>query len=83
MGRLGISFLADRGLADYAELGKLVESYRFETISVYDDLLYQPPWGALFQLAQSTRRSLLGPGVVKRSSSARIRRAHMLVLLAS
>ncbi len=64
MGRLGISFLADKRLADYAELGKLVESYRFETISVYDDLLYQPPWGALFQLAQSTRHSLLGPGVV-------------------
>jgi 5,10-methylenetetrahydromethanopterin reductase len=64
MGRLGISFLADKRLGEYTELAKLIESYRFETISVYEDLLYQPPWAALFQFALHTRHSLLGPAVV-------------------
>jgi 5,10-methylenetetrahydromethanopterin reductase len=64
MSRLGISFQTDRPYQDYTELAKLVNRYDFETISVYDDLFYQTPWPSLFQLAQHTRRGILGPSVV-------------------
>ncbi|MGH9319870.1 MAG: LLM class flavin-dependent oxidoreductase, partial [Vicinamibacteria bacterium] len=42
----------------------MVDEYDFATASVYQDLFYQPPWPALFQLAESTRRPLIGPAVV-------------------
>ncbi len=64
MGRLGISFIADKSLREYGELGSLIDRYDFETISVYEDLLYQPPWPALFQFALHTKRPRLGPAVV-------------------
>ncbi len=64
MSRLGISFQSDRPYPDYADLAKLVDRYDFEMVSVYNDLFYQTPWPALFQLAQHTRRPMLGPSVV-------------------
>lgn len=64
MSRLGISFLADRPYAEYAELAKLVGRYDFETVSVYEDLFFQPAWPALFQFAEHTRSGLVGPAVV-------------------
>ena len=38
--------------------------YDLETVSVYQDLEYQPPWPALMQLAERTRVPLVGPAVV-------------------
>jgi 5,10-methylenetetrahydromethanopterin reductase len=64
MSRLGISFLTDKPYSDYAALGKVVDSFDFETISVYEDLFYQPAWPALLQFAQHTKRPLIGPAVV-------------------
>lgn len=64
MSRLGISFLTDKPYSDYAACGKVVDRYDFATISVYEDLFYQPAWPALLQLAQHTTRSLIGPAVV-------------------
>lgn len=58
MSRLGISFLTDRPYSDYATLGKIVDKYDFETVSVYEDLFYQPAWPALLQFAQHTERPL-------------------------
>jgi 5,10-methylenetetrahydromethanopterin reductase len=64
MSRLGIAFQTDKPFAEYAELAQLVDRYDFETISVYEDLFYQPAWPALFQFAMHTRRGLIGPSVV-------------------
>jgi len=64
MNRLGISFLTDKRYSDYAALGNIVDQYEFETVSVYEDLFYQPAWPALLQFAQHTERPLLGPAVV-------------------
>ncbi len=64
MPELGIAFQSDKTLAEYRELASIVDRFDFATASVYQDLFYQPPWPALFQFAEHTRRPLLGPAVV-------------------
>ncbi len=64
MPELGIAFQSDKTLAEYRELASIVDRYDFATLSVYQDLFYQPPWPALFQFAERTRRPLLGPAAV-------------------
>ncbi len=64
MGQVGIAFQSDKTLAEYRELAAIVDRYDFATVSVYQDLFYQPPWPALLQFAERTTRPLLGPAVV-------------------
>jgi 5,10-methylenetetrahydromethanopterin reductase len=64
MPEIGIAFQSDKTLAEYRELASIVDRYDFATASVYQDLFYQPPWPALFQFAERTRRPLLGPAAV-------------------
>ena len=59
--RLSIAFQSDKRPAEYAELGAIVERYGFGTVSVYADLLFQPPLLALLMIAGATRRIRLGP----------------------
>src|SRR5215210_5321174 len=61
LARLSVAFQSDKALRDYAELGALVEGYGFGTVSVYADLLFQPPLPALLAIAGATRRIRLGP----------------------
>jgi 5,10-methylenetetrahydromethanopterin reductase len=64
MSGVGIAFQSDKSLSEYRELASIVDRYDFETVSVYQDLFYQPPWPALLQFAEGTRRPLVGPAVV-------------------
>lgn len=64
MARLGISFQSDKSIHEYRELAKVVDRYDFETVSVYQDLFFQPPWPALFQFAELTATPLVGAAVV-------------------
>ncbi len=65
MGQVGIAFQSDKTLAEYRELASIVDRYSFSTVSVYQDLFYQPPWPALFQFAEHTRSPFfLGPAVI-------------------
>ena len=59
--RLSIAFQSDKRHAEYAELGALVERYGFGTVSVYADLMFQPPLPALLAIAGATNRIRLGP----------------------
>ncbi len=59
--QLSIAFQSDKHPADYGELGALVEQYGFGTVSVYADLLFQPPLLALLMIAGTTRQIRLGP----------------------
>lgn len=59
--QLSIALQSDKSPAAYRELGALVEQYGFGTISVYADLLFQPPLPALLLIAQATTRIRLGP----------------------
>lgn len=58
---LSIAFQSDKHPRDYAELGALVEGYGFGTISVYADLMFQPPLAALLLMAGATKQIRLGP----------------------
>lgn len=60
-GRISIAFQSDKRPHEYAELGALVERYGFGTVSVYADLLFQPPLLALLMIAGATERIRLGP----------------------
>ncbi|HEX5164598.1 MAG TPA: LLM class flavin-dependent oxidoreductase [Thermomicrobiales bacterium] len=58
---LSIAFQSDKPPGDYAELARLVEGYGFDTLSIYADLLFQPPVVPLAVAAQATSRVRLGP----------------------
>ncbi len=58
--RISIAFQSDKRHTEYAELGALVEGYGFGTVSVYADLMFQPPLMALLTIAGATERIRLG-----------------------
>lgn len=58
--RFGVGLQSDKTGADYAELGALAEASGFDVVSVFSDLLYQPPIYALLEMARATSRVRLG-----------------------
>ena len=57
--------LPDRSpLAAYGPLAAAAEAHGFDGVSVYNDLLYQPAWPALFEIARHTRRVRIGPAAM-------------------
>ena len=44
--------------------GPQAEHYGFNGVSVYNDLLYQPAWLPLLEIARNTRRVRIGPAAV-------------------
>jgi 5,10-methylenetetrahydromethanopterin reductase len=61
---VSIAFQSDKRAAEYAALARQVEGYGFDALSVYGDLLFQPPIGPLMIMAQATARIRLGPASV-------------------
>lgn len=59
-----IAFQTDMPLAAYGPLAAMVEGYGFDGVSVYNDLLYQPAWLPLLEIARHTRRVIIGPAAV-------------------
>jgi 5,10-methylenetetrahydromethanopterin reductase len=60
MAEIGIAFQTDKRTGRYGELAAAAEGYGFEVVSVFADLLYQPPLPALLEMARSTARVRLG-----------------------
>lgn len=58
---VSIAFQSDKPPSEYAELARLVEGYGFDALSIYADLLFQPPIVPLAIAAQATSRIRLGP----------------------
>jgi 5,10-methylenetetrahydromethanopterin reductase len=58
---LGIAFQTDKPPGGYAPLAAAAEEHGFDVVSVFADLLYQPPLPALLEMAAATRRVRLGP----------------------
>jgi 5,10-methylenetetrahydromethanopterin reductase len=58
---LSIAFQSDKPPSDYAELAQRVEGYGFDSLSIYADLLFQPPIVPLSVAALATSRIRLGP----------------------
>jgi 5,10-methylenetetrahydromethanopterin reductase len=61
---ISIAFQTDKRLRDYGPLAQTAESYGFDGVSVYNDMLYQPAWLPLLEMARHTSRVQIGPAAV-------------------
>lgn len=61
---LSVAFQTDKSPEDYRALGRLVASFGFGVVSVYNDLFFQPALGPLLYLAQEVRGARLGPAAL-------------------
>ncbi len=57
---VGLGLQADKRDGDYAALAVLAEERGFDVLSVYGDLLFQPPIYPLLEMARATSRVRLG-----------------------
>ncbi len=76
-----IAFQTDKPLAAYGELARRAEAAGFGTISVYNDLLYQPSWLPLHEIARSTYEARIGPAAVNPFTSHPINLAANIALI--
>ncbi len=58
---VSVAFQSNKTAVEYAALARRVEEYGFDALSVYSDLMFQPPIGPLIIMAQATTRIRLGP----------------------
>lgn len=61
---LSIAFQTDKPLAAYGPLAAAAERYGFDGVTVYNDMLYQPAWLPLLEIARATQRVRIGPAAV-------------------
>lgn len=61
---VSIAFQTDKPITSYGPLAKTVEDFGFSGVSVYNDMLYQPAWLPLLEIAQHTTRVRIGPAAV-------------------
>ncbi|MBW7881323.1 MAG: LLM class flavin-dependent oxidoreductase [Caldilineaceae bacterium] len=64
MPQLAIAFQTDKPIHTYGALAAAVEAYGFDVVTVYNDMLYQPAWLPLLEMARATRRIRLGVAAV-------------------
>jgi 5,10-methylenetetrahydromethanopterin reductase len=62
--RVSLAFQTDLPIGAYGPLAASAERHGFDVVSVYNDLLYQPAWLPLLEIARATRRVSLGPAAV-------------------
>jgi 5,10-methylenetetrahydromethanopterin reductase len=61
---LSIAFQTDKPISAYGPLAASAEGYGFDGVTVYNDMLYQPAWLPLLEMARATRRVRIGPAAV-------------------
>ncbi len=64
MKNLSIAFQTDKALADYGPLAARAEALGFNGISVYNDILFQPAWLPLLEIARHTSAARIGVAAV-------------------
>lgn len=64
MPQLSIAFQTDKPLSAYGPLAAQAEAYGFDAVTVYNDMLYQPAWLPLLEMARATTRVRLGVAAV-------------------
>jgi 5,10-methylenetetrahydromethanopterin reductase len=57
----GLGLQSDRSASEYVRLTQLAEAYGFAVLTVFGDLMYQPPIFALLLAARHSTRIRLGP----------------------
>jgi 5,10-methylenetetrahydromethanopterin reductase len=61
---VSLALQTDKALAAYGALAAQAEAHGFDGVTVYNDMLYQPAWLPLMEIARHTRRVRLGPAAV-------------------
>lgn len=61
---VSIAFQTDKPITAYGSLAAAAEMYGFQGVTVYNDLLYQPAWLPLLEIARHTERVRIGPAAV-------------------
>ncbi|MCE7989292.1 MAG: LLM class flavin-dependent oxidoreductase [Caldilinea sp. CFX5] len=61
---ISIAFQTDKPLSAYGPLAATAEGYGFDGVTVYNDLLYQPAWLPLMEMAKATSRLRVGVAAV-------------------
>ncbi len=61
---VSIAFQTNKPLSAYGPLAAAAERYGFEGVSVFNDMLYQPAWLPLLEIARATNRVRIGPAAV-------------------
>ncbi len=61
---ISIAFQTDKPLSAYGPLAAQAETYGFDGVTVYNDMLYQPAWLPLLEIARATSRVRIGPAAV-------------------
>ncbi|MPZ27638.1 MAG: LLM class flavin-dependent oxidoreductase [Micromonosporaceae bacterium] len=67
---VGLGLQADKRPGDYARLARRAEADGFDVLSVFGDLMFQPPIAALLEMAAATDRVRLGPACLNPYSLA-------------
>lgn len=80
-GAVSVAFQTDKPLAAYGPLAAAAEAYGFDGVSVYADLLYQPPWLPLLEVARHTRRVRIGPAAANPFTCHPVNLAGQIALL--
>jgi 5,10-methylenetetrahydromethanopterin reductase len=62
--QISIAFQTDKPITAYGALAATAEEYGFDGVTVYNDMLYQPAWLPLLEIARSTKRVRIGPAAV-------------------
>ncbi len=57
---IGLGLQSDKPAGTYARLARSAESHGFDVLTVFGDLMYQPPLFPLLEMAQATSRVRLG-----------------------
>lgn len=61
---VSVAFQTDKAMSAYGPLAAVVEGYGFQGVTVYNDMLFQPAWLPLLEIARHTRRARIGPAAV-------------------
>ena len=79
--KTSIAFQTDKPLSAYGPLSERVEAYGFPVVTVYNDMLFQPAWFPLMEMARHTSHIRLGPTAVNPYTSHPINIAAQIALL--
>lgn len=61
---LAIAFQTDKPLSEYGALAAAAEGFGFDVLTVYNDMLFQPAWLPLMEMARHTQHAQIGVAAV-------------------
>ena len=76
-----IAFQTDKPLSHYGPLAAQVEAYGYDGVTVYNDMLYQPAWLPLLEMARATQRIRVGVAAVNPFTSHPVNIAGNIALI--